>query len=643
MPAPVPNVLSSPFEYPLGTTPPATLAISCTPISGATYSWRLIERPPTSTAAITNATTATVTLSNFSTPGTYILFLVVTNDDGSSHPEPYPIQSVLPPYGFATPLQTAFALVRVADAAGLYKPGRGEYGWFEKGLWPLYDKVADGLEFAYYDEPTRTLTANAIEPDDTTGAVAVNVNGLNVTGTPSAVFLETTSASLVIMTGTTVTGVDLTVSGGVLRADQLSDASGGDLLITSNATLDLRGVNMRVEADEDISLNAVKTVEVNAEDVRIDTNVASIVVTNDIALVATDDITLNATDDIVLTADDITLTAADDITIATTGSNADILLVTQGTDGDISLYAADDILLTAAGPTGNIQLLASGASSTIAMTATNGVTLATTNDAATLSLTSGKDLSAVAAGAATFTGNSAAVTGTTALNLVTDDGNVIVSVGGDAVNETVDRGAQVTFSADNRRRIIDLDGYVSQRNHILTAGGATTTITPGATPTIVPLRGGVLPLYTTEALKGPSSDLDFALSFNASFIISGYTTIGATSFTLSLVLYDSTLFTATTLATFNFAPGGSLEVTERPCIVQGMLHSVGGKNVYCTGSAAMQLSDTTTVTLLSASLVNASSSLVNGSHGIFAFWASSNDTGASITNLTAAFSLLRGS
>lgn len=223
---------------------------------------------------------------------------------------------------------------------------------------------------------------------------------------------------------------------------------------------------------------------------------------------------------------------------------------------------------------------------------------------------------------------------------------MVLSVGGDAVNETVDRAAQITFTADNRRRIIDLDGFVSQKNHIATKGGATYPITvlPANAPALVPFRDNVTMSYRNEALEGPSALPDFTLSFHASFNVTGFTTIGGNNLTFSWVAYDSSdPSERVTLATFNFTPGGSLEVTDRPCVIQGMVHSVGGKSVYCSGMASLQISATTNVTTLSAALANATDVFVNDGIVVFAFLVNSIDTNVTVTNLTGVCSLLRGS
>ena len=332
MPAPIPVVtpIDTFLELPAG----GTVALSCagsTALPGASYQWQLIEAPDGSAATLQNALTATPTLTNVDTRGTYIVFLKITDSGGSSHPQPYPVQATSVPYGFSTPLATAFGVVRVAESpTGLVKPGRGEYGWFEQGLWPIVDKINDGLSFEYYDEPTRTLTANAVMPDSTTGADAVEVNGLNITDTTASIVLTTDGNPLVIGTATTVSGVDLTVSGGLLKVDEINDASGGNLTISANASVLING--------------------------------------SDVLLTAADDISLSTTgaDGVITLA---TSGATGNIALTTSGSNADISITASGSDGDISLAAA--------GATGGVTLLAGG----------GGVSIATITNGANVSLT----------------------------------------------------------------------------------------------------------------------------------------------------------------------------------------------------------------------------------------------------------------
>lgn len=677
MPAPTPIVTPIPTfaELPAGGNVPLSGADSIVS-PGATYTWQLVETPEGSTAQLQNSTTATPTLTNVDVRGTYIVFLKITDTGGSSHPAPYPIQATTAPYGFNVPLATAFGVVRVAESpSGLVKPGRGEYGWFEQGLWPLVDKVNDGLDFPYYDNATRTLTANAIVPDASTGAVAVNVNGLNVAEMPASIALSTDGVPIVIAAATTVLGVDLTVSGGILRADEIRDASGGGIIIAPNADLSVTATQVELEATTGpVSLQGQWVAIDGASTVEIVSGGSSIKMppSGDIVLTAADDLSLDAADNIVLTAvDNITLTTSsfngdirlatsgDDgdielvtegpaatITLATSGSNGDIILVTTGSDGDISLTAGDDLLLATTGADSDISLTAPGAGSSISLTAANGVSVTSTGASADVTVTSAQHLTLTAASTASLVGGTAAVTGTNAVNLTTDDGNLVISIGGDAVNETVDRATQITFNADNRRRIIDLDGFVSQRNHIATKGGETYPITvlPGNAPALVPFRDNVTMSYRNEALEGPSSLPDFTLSFHASFHVTGFTTIGGNNLTFSFVAYDSSdPSERVTLATFNFTPGGSLEVTGRPCVIQGMVHSVGGKSVYCSGTASLQISDTTNVTTLSAALANATDVFFNDGIVVFAFLVNSVDTNVTVTNTTGVCSLIRGS
>lgn len=647
MPAPIPVVtpIDTFLDLPVGGNVPLSCAGS-TALPGATYQWQLIEAPEGSSATLQNATTTTPTLTNVDTRGTYIVFLVITDSGGSSHPQPYPVQSTSLPYGFSTPLATAFGVVRVAESpSGLVKPGRGEYGWFENGLWPIIDKVNNGLTFNRYDEPTRTLTANAVLPDATILPVnELNLNGLRTTSTETAVILtEADGGQIYIASETIVTGTDLSVIGGILKVDEITDASGGDLRLVPNAELLLYGSTATRIESPDVFVTADTTVTVDAD--------AAVQVT------AGTDITLTATG----TDGDIALRtegATGNISLATEGANADILVTTEGIDADISLTttgatasislnAKDDLNLTTSGDESTVALSATGASSNITLTAANGVTITSTGDtsSADITLTSGKDVAAYATGLARLSGTTTEVIGASQLALVTDDGNLTMNIGGDEVNDTVDRAAQLTFSTDNKRRIIDLDGYVAQRNHRLTYGGTATQVTPNGVLTFVPFRNNVTADYTYEALCGSSPTLDFVLAFRASFIITQFTTTAGNYFTIVLRCGLSPLAPATTvtLAGFTFQPGGDIEVTDQPCIVSGTIHSTGSKSLYTSGTASLQLNTTSAITQLAADTVDASVALDDGATSLFTFFAISNDSNAIIANLSASFTLMRGS
>lgn len=637
MPAPTPIVTPIPTfaDLPAGGNVPLSGADSIVSL-GATYTWQLVETPDGSNAQLQNSTTATPTLTNVDVRGTYIVFLKITDSGGSSHPAPYPIQATTAPYGFNVPLATAFGVVRVAESpSGLVKPGRGEYGWFEQGLWPLVDKVNNGLDFPYYDIPTHTLTANAVQPSS--GTSSVEINGLHIADAPSAVVISPPDGSAITLAALTNAANGLTVTDGFLRADEIRDASGGSMTIAPNDGLMVSttkteiatpGATLKLQSG-DLTATTI------AGDIFIDSG-------NDIVLttVATDGelrlASAGANGDIKLetigTDADILLSTVGptaNITLATSGSNGDIILATTGSDGDISLLAQDDILLTTTGADSDISLTAPGASSSISLTAGQNVAIT------------------APAGQLYVEGSTAIIGGLSACTVGTSDGDLTLSIGGyDPDGIPPDRKAAVIFHPNNRRRIIDLDGFVAQRNHIATKGGALYPITvlPGNAPALVPLRANVTMSYHNEALEGFSSTADFTLSFHASFNVTGFTTIGSNNLTFSFVAYDSSdPSTRVTLATFNFTPGGSLEVTDRPCIIQGMVHSVGGKNVHCSGMASLQVSDTTNVTLLSAAEVAVSGVFLTGGTVVFAFLVNSVDTNVTVTNRTGVCSLIRGS
>jgi hypothetical protein len=609
-----------------------------TTLPGATYQWTLIEKPPLSTAALTNATTATPTLTNVDVRGTYSVFLKITDSGGSSHAYPYPVQATSAPYGFTTPLTTAFGVLRIAEEmTGLFKPGRGEYGWFEKGLWPLVDKLEEGLNFEYYDVPTRTLTANAIVPDATVlPENGVSFNGLRATATAGSVTLtEAEDGQIYIASETIVTGNDLSVVGGLLKADDITDASGGDLTLTANAGILLYGGTQGlIEAPDEVKLDA----------------------SGNIVLVSPSEVKLASGDNLISVRDEEE--AEPDILITAGAAGADVVVsataqvrVTAGTDISIVATSADgDIALSTEGATGNINISTEGYVAGITV-ATEGseadISITTTGAAADITLTAGNNLAAYSTGLARLSGGTAEVIGGTQLSLKTDDGNGVMTVGGNAVDDTLDRYAQVTFfTENNKRRVIDLDGYVSQRNHRLTAGGSTTQITPNGVLTYVPLRNDVVAGYTYESLCGASSATpDFVLSFQAAFIVTQFTTSPGNYLTLELALVPTLVSppATVTLATVTFQPETSVEVTGQPCIISGTVHSTGGKFLYTAVTATLQLNSSTAATRLSAESVDAATVLVAGGSGLFVFRANSNDSNAIIGNVSASFTLMRGS
>jgi hypothetical protein len=326
MPAPIPVVapIADLLSLPVG----GTVALSGSGgAPGALYQWTLIEKPDGSAAQLNNASTANPTLVGVDTRGTYIVFLKITDSGGSSHPYPYPTQSTSAPYAFAAPLATAFGVVRVAEESGLFKPGRGEYGWFEKGLWPIIDKVASGLGFIHYDEPTHTLDADAIVPST---EAYVDVNTLSVTQVGSDTQLGSTGGKILIPSEVEVTSpFGLTTSAGPLKTDELASASGGNIEVSdplqvasivspATAGLSVTSVGeMLLDSAAGVTVQAATAIDLSAQGLLAmasATGNVEVTAAADITLTATDDITLIASDDVLLTAtDDIRLTATDDI------------------------------------------------------------------------------------------------------------------------------------------------------------------------------------------------------------------------------------------------------------------------------------------------------------------------------------------
>jgi hypothetical protein len=388
MPAPTPNVATplDLLDLPAGNTYTFNGSGS-TP--GVTYSWQLVEYPPEATGiSFTNTNTATPTLSGITARGTYIVFLKVENSFGISHEDPYPVQATTEPYGFSIPLTSAFGVLRIAEAGSdplnpIFKPGRGEYGWFEKGLWPLVKKVSEGLTFEYYDIPTRTLTANSIVPDASVSpfATAVSVAGLNVRNDSanSEHELYNVYDKINVLSNMHVTGKDLTVSGGLLKVDEIRDASGGALVLAPNGGLTVNTTDFDVTADHGatitmagslsetlaltsngiLQLQADAAIQIQAQDdgtISLTTNNGLIsVYGTSLALEADADIDLRVgstslictSSDLTLAAtDDITLNAVDDINLNTTGATGQIKLTASGANGAVTLEPTIDTTTT---------------------------------------------------------------------------------------------------------------------------------------------------------------------------------------------------------------------------------------------------------------------------------------------------------
>jgi hypothetical protein len=559
MPAPIPVVdaIAS-----LDNPPPSgTVALAC---SGSTvganpqYTWQLIEQPAGGIAYLTNATTAAPTLNAATLRGTYIVFLKITDDDGSSHQYPYPTQSLVAPYNFTPPLATAFGAVRIKEESGLVKPGRGEYGWFENGLWPLIDKVGDGLTFEYYDEPSYTLSADAVlaQTGDT-----VNFNKLLVVDGGDASYVGSDQGAIKFTDPVTVDMDDLDVAGGTLRTDTLASYAGGDISVLHPVAVDV------LKANTEAFIELADTVRVST----INSNTGT-------------DITISTGDNLQLDAAEIVAESSGGIDLS-----AQTLIAVAAAAGDVNITAADDVNITA---TDNVQV-----------------------QAADILLLASDDLQ--------LNGDTVAIAATGAVHTTAT--------------------ASITFNSDNNRRVIDLDGFVGARNHTITnIGTSATAVTPNGTETLVPLRGGQQANYAYEALCGTSVLPDFALSFTAAFIVDNFTTQSSHTLTVYLNVKESVNPTGVRLATLALQPGGNHEVDGQALIVRGVITAYG-KLLYTGADASLSLGAGLHSVTTSAAGVDATAALQSSGTAYFYFTVNSNDHDASVTNLNAVFSLIRGS
>jgi hypothetical protein len=322
MPAPIPVVapITDLLALPVG----GTVSLSGSGgLPSAQYQWTLIEKPDGSNALLNNANTATPTLVSVDKRGTYIVFLRITDSGGSSHPYPYPTQATSAPYGFTAPLASAFGVVRVAETSGLFKPGRGEYGWFEKGLWPIIDQISAGTSFAHYDENTHTLDADAIVPST---AEYVDVNTLSVRQLDSTTTqLGSTVGNVVVASPVEVNNPSgITASAGPIKTAELRSLAGANLAVNVDQNLLIDTVSATLEASDavDVTAGGLLALASNA---------------GDVSITAGDDITLAADDDIICTAeDDMTLTAKGDILAQ--GTNSATLYAGSPSTGVATVY-----------------------------------------------------------------------------------------------------------------------------------------------------------------------------------------------------------------------------------------------------------------------------------------------------------------
>jgi hypothetical protein len=94
------------------------------------YLWEILEKPAGSAATLSSTTAQNPTLQNVDTPGTYMMFLVVTNSDPNTSDD-NPLT--------APPSARVHVNVR-SQYAELIKPAPGERGW-EGKYWEAIDEI----------------------------------------------------------------------------------------------------------------------------------------------------------------------------------------------------------------------------------------------------------------------------------------------------------------------------------------------------------------------------------------------------------------------------------------------------------------------------------------------------------------------
>lgn len=250
---PIPRVTGPAASY---DNPPGTVSLSAATSTvgpNPVYEWALVEYPPSLSPApvLTGANTATPTLSGADERGTYVVFLKITDDTGSSHAAPYPTQAVAEPFNFTSPLSTAFGLIRVKEVSGLVKPARGQYGWIED-LWALVDRA--GNLFPYYNEVTKELQANSVVP--ATGSTVTIDGGVVALNGGTAIQLTTDLGGEVSISPDgnleLSAGGDFTLSNPAILGSLYTDS------IESNTAVPLviNGSDINVTAVSDLTLTA---------------------------------------------------------------------------------------------------------------------------------------------------------------------------------------------------------------------------------------------------------------------------------------------------------------------------------------------------------------------------------------------------
>lgn len=401
----MPPIPRTTVPQPVYASPPGTVALSCPDSqvgANPTYTWSLVAWPDGSSPSLTGASTANPQLTGASVRGTYVVFLSITDSTGSSHPVAYPTQAQVAPYGFTSPLASAFALVRVAEESGLVKPARGQYGWLED-LWDMVDAIGEnGGSFEFYDPATKTLEASfltaasgspltlssagniIIDADDELRLSSPIVDGtlyadLISSNSAQPITISNASGYSSVAVGTDISisaADDITLSTTASNGDITISAEGGtvtalgnvidikDNTLKSSISVGSSGLNVgysdvhtsTVQIDSDIAIETTGSADITAGGgVTIYPSVSVPIVTSatDLALSADDDITIMAVDDISISAGGVTsivgiasalrinLTAGA-ISAPTSGS----INVTAG-NGPITLDASEDISLTA--------------------------------------------------------------------------------------------------------------------------------------------------------------------------------------------------------------------------------------------------------------------------------------------------------
>lgn len=509
MPAPIPVVdsVADFTDLPVGGTVPLTCTGS-TALPGASYQWLLIEKPPLSNATLIGSTTTTPTLTNVDQRGTYIVFLKITDSGGSSHPYPYPLQATTAPYGFTTPLVTAFGVVRVKEESGLIKPGRGEYGWFEKGLWPLIERIGDDeLNLDFYDRPTKTLTANAlVAPPETS---SVNVNSLTVLDAESATIIDSADTDTIatssdfVLYGTA--GVFL--EGGAVHSDTLRSYTGGDITVLDPLaaahikTARITGTGTdgallveAVGASADLSVNVGRELSLNANEVDVLGATGVTVTSNEgllkvTALGATAALELSSEESLLLATSGVAalqVQAAAALTVqaGTTASistlNGTVAISSVGTGADIRLSAADDIMMeagdditmTVTGSDSDIVLNASGSDGDIFLSASDDITLTAADD---ITLTAADDI--------TLTTNG--VGGDINLSATGTDGDITLTASGLTGNINLSASSDIGITATGGSKSVTLTASGTGGTVVLAPSLHTTSERPVFAPGLI--------------------------------------------------------------------------------------------------------------------------------------------------------------